>query len=668
MFSDTRQKSENTPTSSSLSSTETFPSSPADAVERFNASGSSPADIIARATRRQQQNIGQFELSGGQTTVMHMPNSVTGIIRLPETGEVANTYWNAYKTDSGHVSIHTGAAQGVNEEYHLTKNKYKKTKNHDYVEEQLLSHLATALLAHMVQYESNQDTTFLDKLASGDAKLQLTGYKPPAALQISNYMTDLWFPLGDGALIAPRKRFIKQLEVTLKKPDSDEARLFRQRLSDKMLELAAQKGLLVEGPQEEINKSIKAATEAVLQPGKLIFNRQGLNAFRILASWSSSTPLLGIAEQKIRELHEQKKASTDAHDRDRIQSQIDKIESTTKAILNVERRYQASQLLSNVLILPMVMSIAVNRYIGSVSNSALHKEALKLNLINLIDAADIGGCQSAKDRFGALLCLTRAQEDYIDRYGAAPPLYGLLGFIPGFINLFYPFFKNYTDERQAYLKERFAEHWVSGALQYVADANAPGAVGLKNNSQVVPAAYREAVNQKVEEQIMAHYKNLIEALKANPDNINDILKNSSDMKQIQYLTLCFPAVSEQLANINSIIKKSDEGAEKKAQEIQTKCARYLKPVLEDIFKITHQSLPSASPQEIALRNSITAAILAEATRATPYTATLKEEQQVTRNPISNAVHLSPPNGAGVTSAFTNNAEGAKKRSEVTKTP
>lgn len=713
--------------------TENYPGSIQDSMSSFASSSKSSKGkeydaqtAVQTATEKQRKTVGVFQvepLFGNdklELSVTHLPMSTSGVIRMPGESEVANCYWNIYNKN-GSCSVHTGAAQGVNEEFDFVENKYKKTKQHDYVEDQLLTHLASGLLGHMVQHEYNHDPSFSIK-PENLKPLALEGYQAPRLLQISNYMTDLFVPYEDAAQIAPRKKYIENLLkniktangkrpfdflrfIGIKKDNTREAQAeasesvadFQEKLIARVISIAQQKGLVLQDSPAVIEEAASTAVKSILQPGKLLFNRQGLNAFRIFAAWSDSAELRASATARVVELTASLKSEQDLGHREEILQKIAQIKSTSNELLGAEIRYGLTQFLSNILLgIPSAVSVYLNRRVGALSNIPLHKEALKLNLVSLIGGADVGGCQSAKDRFGSLICFTRAQEDYIVKYGSAPPAYGLLGFFPGAINvitnvasrvlsfavdlglsvtlntigLFYThaperrlpemgalttynflgniatslqrgvgflhdyqnarrarlatvveaagLLKDYGPDRQNFFKERVAEHWISGAMQYVADANAAGALGIKNNSQIIPSSYREAINQKIEEKIQQHYENIVRLIQANPKQAELALKESHDLQQIQYLMKCFPVISEQLANINEAVKKDDIKAAKSNAKIQKNCSTYLEPVLKEIFTISAQSrLQNVTPQEQILRSQLEGHILALATISYP---------------------------------------------------
>lgn len=721
--------------------TENYPGSIEESISAFSSSSKSSEGkdydaqtAVETATEKQRKTVGVFQvepLFGNdrlELTVTHLPMSTSGVIRMPGKEEVANCYWNIYEKN-GRCSVHTGAAQGVNEEFNVAANKYKKTNEHDYVEDQLLSHLAAALLGHMVQHEYNHNPSFSIK-PENLKPLGLKGYQPPPLLQLSNYMTDLRIvEYEDAAQVAPRRKYIDSLlkniktahgkhqfdllrflrlkkDTTLEEQAQSQQNLrdFQDKLTARLITIAQQKGLASQDGAAIIEEAASFAVTSILKPGRLLFNRQGLNAFRVFAAWSDGAELRASAAECIIQLTASLEDEQEQVRREAIQLQIAKIKSTSNELLGSEIRYRISQFLSNLLIVPSLLSLVVNRRVGAFSNIPLHKEALKLNLVSLIEGADVGGCQSAKDRFGSLMCFTRAQEDYIAKYGNAPPFYGLLGFIPGALNvlisvasrtlsfgvdiglsavintlgLFYTqsgqrhrvdrgtvtayslvdnisvlfqrgvvflhdyqqarrvqqataveplgLLSGYGSDRQDFFKERVAEHWVSGAMQYVADANAAGALGIKNNSQIIPASYREAINQKIEEKIQQHYEKIVRLIQESPKKADLLLQNSYDLQQIQYLMKCFPVISEQLANINEAVKKDASKATKANAKIQRKCSAYLKPVLKDIFKISAQSrFESLSSHDQALRSQLQAHILALATISYPALAPVQSD-------------------------------------------
>lgn len=661
----------NNPSSSEKKRRNSFPTTPDQAIIRFASSSSDSNDdyfssssskynasIAINSAKKQKNTIGVFTVPYGSENLdyhaTHSAASVPGIIRLKEEGKAPNMYWNIFAGSSKTArlaTVYSGAAQGVMEENlhpsdHLEGPKFKSVKAHDdYVADQLCTHIAHGLLGHMIQHNyRNKNFSFN---ADKQKYINLDDYQSPTVLQLSNYMTDLYFKIGDAKQVAPRKKEIENLiqkidaahgkhrrtllqRLGLQKYDKNAVEQeaqnflkdFNKKIVTRILESAKDKGLLpaeMEGATEKIQDSVAA----VMQPGKFLFNRQGLNAFRVAASWTDSSQLRQRAQEAIQRLNNQKMQEENTEKQAQIQQQINQIKSVSQEIFTTELRYRVSQFLyMSVLAIPALFSVAVNRTgfleklpFSLSTNFPLHKEALKLNLISLIDGASVGGCQSAKDRFGSLLCFARAQEDYIATYGVAPPAYGLLGFIPGFMNVigkglsfvFAPLsplvaplrpvaallrplsalIDNYSPERQIFFKDRFAEHWISGAIQYIADANAAGALGIKNNAQIIPAGYRNVIEQKIEEKIKSCYDNLVQGLAklTTEEEITASLKENEHLKELQLLTLLLPRVSEQLAKINEAVKKTPEEAEKLHQKIITKSEEYIMPILENIFKM-----------------------------------------------------------------------------------
>lgn len=595
-----------------------FPATVPSAIESFTQSAGpifSAEKVVGEASQWQRAHIGVFspqEDGKNFTQVKHLQASVSGIVRMPEKNQAANLYWSVSQ-HGGHFRVHTGAAQGVNEQKNEA-GKYKKDRGSGYVEDQVLTHMAAALLGHMVQHDLNQKKNVGLVPGSGE-KLTLEGYQPPSVLMLSNYMTDFWFKYEDGEQVGIRKAYMQNLLAKIKKAHSSQGselaaeefvKDFQKKLCERILEMGEEQELL-EKSQQRILEHAERSVKAVTQPGKLIFNRQGLNAFRVIASWNDSSPLFAEARLKIAELKKKlKKEGLSPQEKESINKDITKIQSVMSKLAGTERRYRLIQFLSVVTLLPALFSMAMNRFGNNYTNFPLHKEGLKINLLNLIGGVDVGGCQSAKDRYGSLMCVTRAQEDYIAYYGQAPAAFGLLSLIPRALNLIpaalnlalrlvgvktnFSFFPNYTAERHQFYKQKVAEHWVSGAMQYVAQSNSPGALGIKNNPQIIPSAFREEINSHIEEKILEHLKNLSQNIndETNPEKE---LSERVDFKKIQYLMMCFPAVSEQLAGINEGVKKDPSEAQKQLQSIQKKCSKYLKPILKDIAKQAQKSAP-----------------------------------------------------------------------------
>lgn len=603
-----------------------FPVTVPSAIESFTQSAGptfSAEQVVDKASKWQRDHIGVFspqEDGENFTQVKHLQASVSGIVRMPKEEQAANLYWSVSQ-HGGHFRVHTGAAQGVNEKKNEA-GKYKKDEKSDYVEDQVLTHMAAALLGHMVQHDLNQGKNVGLVPGSGE-KLSLEGYQPPSVLMLSNYMTDFWLKYEDGAQVGIRKAYMQNLLAQMKaaqglqgaeRVDAEKfVHEFQQKLYERLLKMGEEQEL-IDKSQQVIYEHAAESVKAVTQPGKLIFNRQGLNAFRVIASWDDSSPLLAQARLKIAELKKDlEKEGLSDQDKEFINKDMTKIQSVMSKLAGAERRYRLTQFLSVVTVLPALLSMAMNRSGNNYTNFPLHKEGLKINLLNLIGGVDVGGCQSAKDRYGSLMCVTRAQEDYIDHYGQAPAAFGLLSLIPRALNLIpaavnlalrvvgvktnFSFFPNYTAERHQFYKQKVAEHWVSGAMQYVAQSNSPGALGIKNNSQIIPSAFREEINSHIEEKIL---KNLIKLSQeiSGAENPADALSESVYLKQIQYLTMCFPAVSEKLAGINEGVKKDPEEAQRKLQSIQKKCSKYLKPILKDIAKQAQKSATNDSEKAL----------------------------------------------------------------------
>jgi hypothetical protein len=200
--------------------------------------------------------------------------------------------------------------------------------------------------------------------------------------------------------------------------------------------------------------------------------------------------------------------------------------------------------------------IVGNSFFGRTKNLALHKAAVDMVLSSYLPhIIEIGGCQSGKDRYGALVVTADTYKAYVEIYKKLPPAFGS------------PDFKRLPDEEMKFLNTTFAKHWLSGYRQDVADRNTPGASGLKNNKQILTndqlKAIREGIVERIREQpslkkakkVLGEENTLSREQQAilkayiEKGNIASI-KNAGLLKGVEYLEAFDPKVSHKLSSLN----------------------------------------------------------------------------------------------------------------------
>jgi hypothetical protein len=203
-------------------------------------------------------------------------------------------------------------------------------------------------------------------------------------------------------------------------------------------------------------------------------------------------------------------------------------------------------------------------------NSDLHKEALKIVLVQRLGGVSDGGCKSAKDRFGSVRLLAQTYQDYIEEYKEIPPAIGS--------SSYYAMDK----KKREFLDQQFADNFLKGTAQFVAHSNTQGASGIKNNFWILGAEHRCIINNEVTKRI----ENIIK--KYNKDNPGKNL-----MEAFNYVKNRTKDIEELQKALESLSETAELG-EKQAllaqiNAIETDLKRY-EPYRESIKELTILSL------------------------------------------------------------------------------
>jgi hypothetical protein len=211
--------------------------------------------------------------------------------------------------------------------------------------------------------------------------------------------------------------------------------------------------------------------------------------------------------------------------------------------------------------IPLVLSSLRTR-----SNNALHREALKIVLLERLGIANPGGCKSAKDREGLVRLLAQSYQEYIEKNGKTPPAMGSINYyvqkyssVVG--NIARVAIGNKSVESSTTQIDRiFAKNYLASSAQFIAHANAPYASGIKNNDLILGGRQIEVIRAECKKQI----KTLINLQKSD----NQQLKPERDdiAEKIQRYKNCLPENSHALAEGNNDFKKLDKAMNKKMDE------------------------------------------------------------------------------------------------------
>ena len=193
------------------------------------------------------------------------------------------------------------------------------------------------------------------------------------------------------------------------------------------------------------------------------------------------------------------------------------------------------------------------------TNSELHFAAIDMVLSAQINSLEIGGCQSAKDRYGAVRITAQAYKSYIEKYNELPPAFGTQEF------------KNLNNEKQKYLKEQFAKAWLSGIGQEIAARNTEGATGLKNNTQILTLEHQSTIREEIVKQLKeqlqkeANYQKMTAEEQSNLiEKLNNYQKTgkkypaaeiSNINPKLTYFEAFDPNTSNKLSNLNKFDEK-----------------------------------------------------------------------------------------------------------------
>lgn len=481
--------------------------------------------IQSAGTTRMQSTAGLFETSSGTTTIAYFAErSTSGVVRggsavpAQEKPSHANNYTTITINSAGRASAIVGAAQGLKEVFDEVKGKFKKSEDPRIYKEEALYQMAQAIVAAQKAQQINQPGQPTES---------------PSVIMIGNYMSK------------SSKSFVGKIlgalgfgtdDKTIKVREEVISEMSSKGLDDRQLQKL--KGYVKElGGNSEVIQKIGGNDP---QSIPLVFNQQGLNSARA-ASQNSDNRIVEIARQH-------------------IQTKPDPIiEQLIQAIDNAKQKIESTKGFSSE-----VAAIISAKNSDFAENTELHQEALKIVLVQQMGGAFVGGCQSAKDRFGALATLARTYDQYIAETGQIPPVFGS---------------KEYNEDTK--IQERmdriFAEQWMSGVAQFIASSNTPGAFGLKNNEEILTNGQRQAIERAVAAKI----------------------KDDPSQKDI-YISF-LPSVSHKLAGLN----KLDDVADQKKlfeEEIESKANKILKKAG---YKASEVSSFSNGPQAPRPVESIT---------------------------------------------------------------
>jgi hypothetical protein len=187
------------------------------------------------------------------------------------------------------------------------------------------------------------------------------------------------------------------------------------------------------------------------------------------------------------------------------------------------------------------------------ANAELHSAAIDMVLSAKINSLEIGGCQSAKDRYGAVRITAQAYKAYIEKYNELPPAFGSKEF------------KDLSDEKKSYLKEQFAKAWLSGIGQEIAARNTEGATGLKNNTQILTKEHQLTIREEIVKQLKDKLGTKIDpALEKKLDDYQKTGKSypakeiSAIAPKLNYFEAFDPKTSHKLSNLNKFDKEEVE--------------------------------------------------------------------------------------------------------------
>jgi len=461
------------------------------------------------------------DIAGG--SIIHFDSkSSSGIAR---TADNPNTYQTFRQTTSGKWYATVGAAQGLFQEWNEAKGKMKdvKPKGHADILQRYKSAALYQIALALVTQEKVQ--------SMNGQKLS----RPPVVM-VGNYMSDASKRLGgDAPAIKVRAKIIKGFAkqgIT-----GNDLSILNNFMAGMGSKTQYESGALGGG-----NKTESTSTASI----PIYFSQQGLNAVRYYASSSDARPLIKIAQSFATNLGSD------------CETQKNDIKALITAIEHAERKKPG---ILGGIIAGLKMAMRMVMGIDPLQeNEALHREALKIVLAQRMDGANVSGCQSGKDRKGAVELTVAAYNDYIDKYHEAPPAFGskeyrALGETIDLQALSESGLTSLTtedidagklvqaanQEKKDFLDKQFAKHWIDGSAQFVAEANTAGAAGLKNNNMILPAAQRAAV---------------VTAINAEKARINekDPLTDY-DQNRLVVLDALLPEASHELAELNKITAK-----------------------------------------------------------------------------------------------------------------
>jgi hypothetical protein len=204
----------------------------------------------------------------------------------------------------------------------------------------------------------------------------------------------------------------------------------------------------------------------------------------------------------------------------------------------------------------IAQAISIGAGFPRATNDELHFAALDMVLSSRINTLEIGGCQSAKDRYGAVRITAQAYKAYVEKYKELPPAFGSKEF------------EDLSWSKKSFLKEQFARAWLSGIGQEIAARNTEGATGLKNNTQILTQEHQLTIRQEIAVQIKSKLSECSDltlqqqsTIAAQVDQyIKDGKYPSDAIKKIapalSYFEAFDPKTSNKLANLNKFAKET----------------------------------------------------------------------------------------------------------------
>ncbi len=455
--------------------------------------------IHQNATKKMQNAVASFSSADGSKDVIKFAElSSSGIVRKTIH---ANNYTAFHQSDKGIWSAIVGAAQGLHQEWNSEKSKFKEKKEPlaEYKTEALYQ-IAQAIVAQQFVHELNKKTLTV-----------------PPVIMVGNYMSRSTSMLKFGTnnrAVDIRSAVINDISNKgLALDEFDQLNSFIEQLKGNKLASSV---------------SIGGKNQSAIP---VYFTQQGVNTARHYSKSADASPLLEIA---------QKIGKTD-------NDQNTDMDTINKLIVSIKASEQTSREKSFFSQARSVISGMRGRV---QSNEELYREALKILLVQEMGGAVVGGCQSAKDRYGVLRLTALTIQEYMEKKKVVPPAFGSKAY------------KEMSSEDRILLDQIFAKHYLAGHAQFVSNANTPGAAGLKNNNQILAISQRAAVMTAINNERKAEpspSKERVLQLKALEPDESDKLSTLNKIKEAVIKNLGLePKVITESAFTNSSSTESPE--------------------------------------------------------------------------------------------------------------